>query len=163
MIWFIAIHKSLGYLMPMGHRQLFRGLGACRRTATGVILTIVVAVLLAAWGCDSEPTPSAEEVVAAGDIAKCSRQGDEATAELVEGVEGTVLALGDEAYPEARRRTSRNATGRRGGASRSAPSLSPATTSTTPKGQEATSSTSVRPQATPRRATTPTSLGPGTW
>ncbi len=85
--------------MPMGNRQLLRGLGACRRTASGVILTLVVAVLLAAWGCDSEPTPSEEVIVAAGDIAKCSRQGDEATAELVEGIEGTVLALGDEAYP----------------------------------------------------------------
>jgi hypothetical protein len=98
-IWFIAIHKSLGYLMPMGNRQLIRDLGACRRTASGVILTLVVAVLLTAWGCGSEPTPSEEVIVAAGDIAKCSRQGDEATAELVEGIEGTVLALGDEAYP----------------------------------------------------------------
>jgi len=56
------------------------------------------AVLLIAWGCDSEPPPSAE-VVAAGDIASCRTEGDEATAELVEGIEGTVLALGDEAYP----------------------------------------------------------------
>jgi hypothetical protein len=97
-IGILAIDKSLGYLMPMGNRQLFRGLRACRRTATGVILT-TVAVLLVAWGCDSEPTPSEGVIVAAGDIAKCSRQGDEATAELVEGIEGTVLALGDEAYP----------------------------------------------------------------
>ncbi len=57
-----------------------------------------VAVLLIAWGCDSEPAPSAE-VVAAGDIASCRTEGDEATAELVEGIDGTVLALGDEAYP----------------------------------------------------------------
>ena len=85
--------------MPMANRQLFRGLGACRRTAKGVILTLVALLLTAAWGCDSEPTPSEEVIVAAGDIAKCSRQGDEATAELVEGIEGTVLALGDEAYP----------------------------------------------------------------
>ena len=59
----------------------------------------IVAVLLIAVGCDSEPTPSAEEVVAAGDIASCRTEGDEATAELVEGIDGTVLALGDEAYP----------------------------------------------------------------
>jgi hypothetical protein len=57
-----------------------------------------VAVILIAWGCDSEPAPSAE-VVAAGDIASCRTEGDEATAELVEGIDGTVLALGDEAYP----------------------------------------------------------------
>jgi hypothetical protein len=81
----------------MGNRQLIRGVGASRRIATGLILA-TVAVLLIAWGCDSEPTPSAE-VVAAGDIASCSTEGDEATAELVEGIDGTVLALGDEAYP----------------------------------------------------------------
>src|SRR5215203_4457178 len=81
----------------MRDRQLIRGVGASRRTATGVILT-TVAVLLVAWGCDSGPAPSAQ-VVAAGDIASCRTEGDEATAELVEGIEGTVLALGDEAYP----------------------------------------------------------------
>ena len=80
----------------MGNRQLIRGLGASKRTATGVILT-TVAVVLVASGCDSEPTPS-EEVVAAGDIASCRTEGDEATAELVEGIDGTVLALGDEGY-----------------------------------------------------------------
>jgi hypothetical protein len=96
-IGIIAIHKSLGYLTPMGNRQLIRGVGASRRTVTGVILA-TVAVLLIGWGCKSEPTPSAE-IVAAGDIASCRTEGDEATAELVEGIEGTVLALGDEAYP----------------------------------------------------------------
>jgi len=93
----ISIHKSLGYLIPMGNRQLIRGVGASRKTATGFFITIG-AVLLIAGGCDLEPTPSAE-VVAAGDIASCRTQGDEATAELVEGIDGTVLALGDEAYP----------------------------------------------------------------
>src|SRR5215207_10191235 len=61
----------------MGDRQLIRGVGARRRTATRAILT-AVAVLLVAWGCDSEPTPTAE-VVAAGDIASCRSEGDEAT------------------------------------------------------------------------------------
>src|SRR5215208_4059220 len=83
----------------MANRQLIGGVGATRRrTATGVIVA-TVAVLLIAVGCDSEPTPSAEEVVAAGDIASCRTEGDEATTELVEGIDGTVLALGDEAYP----------------------------------------------------------------
>ena len=81
----------------MGNRKMIRVVGASRRIATGVIVA-TVAVLLIAAGCDSEPTPSAE-VVAAGDIASCRTGGDEATAELVEGIEGTVLALGDEAYP----------------------------------------------------------------
>ena len=81
----------------MGNRKMIRVVGASRRIATGVIVA-TVAVLLIAVGCDSEPTPSAE-VVAAGDIASCRTEGDEATAELVEGIDGTVLALGDEAYP----------------------------------------------------------------
>ena len=61
--------------------------------------------VLIAVGCGSEPPPSPEGddspvVVAAGDIASCDTESDEATAELVEGIEGTVLlALGDEAYP----------------------------------------------------------------
>ena len=38
-------------------------------------------------------------VVAAGDIANCHAESGVATAELVEGIDGTVLALGDEAYP----------------------------------------------------------------
>ena len=37
-------------------------------------------------------------VVAAGDIADCDSEGDEATAKLLEGIEGTVLTLGDNAY-----------------------------------------------------------------
>ena len=96
MIGIIANHKSLGYLIFVGKRRL---IGA-RRTATGVMVG-AVAVLLIAWGCDSErpPGPPSTEVVAAGDIASCRAEGDEATAELVEGIDGTVLALGDEAYP----------------------------------------------------------------
>ena len=62
-----------------------------------------VAFLIAA-GCGPEKTPPPEVagppvVVAAGDIASCRTEGDEATAELVEDIDGTVVALGDEAYP----------------------------------------------------------------
>jgi acid phosphatase type 7 len=84
----------------MGERPPIGALGASRRTAAGVVVATLLLVLLISWGCDSKPTPSAEEVlVAAGDIASCRTQADEATAELVEGIDGTVLALGDEAYP----------------------------------------------------------------
>jgi acid phosphatase type 7 len=96
MIVILVIYKSLGYLILMDKRQAIVGVGASRRTATGAIVA-TVAVLIAV-GCGS-PSPSAEEVVAAGDIASCSTEGDEATAELVDGIDGTVLALGDEAYP----------------------------------------------------------------
>jgi hypothetical protein len=37
-------------------------------------------------------------LVAAGDIASCSSSGDEATAALLDGISGTVLTLGDNAY-----------------------------------------------------------------
>ncbi len=38
-------------------------------------------------------------VLAAGDIASCTSSGDEATANLLEGLAGTVITLGDNAYP----------------------------------------------------------------
>src|SRR5215208_6131402 len=37
-------------------------------------------------------------LVGAGDIASCGRTGDEATASLLEGINGTVATLGDNAY-----------------------------------------------------------------
>lgn len=47
------------------------------------------------------PTPIPEEVilVAAGDITSCYNENDELTAQLVDQIPGTVLALGDNAYP----------------------------------------------------------------
>jgi hypothetical protein len=38
-------------------------------------------------------------LVGAGDIAKCSSSGDEATAKLLDGIGGTVFTVGDNAYP----------------------------------------------------------------
>jgi hypothetical protein len=43
--------------------------------------------------------PGGAVVLAAGDIARCDRGDDEATAALLDSVRGTVLALGDQAYP----------------------------------------------------------------
>src|SRR5829696_811877 len=75
--------------------QPLRDVGA-GRTATVVIVTFV-AVLIAA-GCRPEKPPV---VVIAGDTAVCAGEGDEATAKLVEGIDGAaVLTLGDNAYPE---------------------------------------------------------------
>ncbi len=67
---------------------------------------VLVALLgtLLALGCAPERPPrppSGEVIVAAGDIADCRGEGDEATAKLVDGIDGsTVLTLGDNAYPE---------------------------------------------------------------
>jgi len=38
--------------------------------------------------------------VGAGDIANCSRTQDESTAQLLDGISGTVFTLGDDAYPD---------------------------------------------------------------
>ncbi len=40
-----------------------------------------------------------EILVGAGDIAVCSSEGDEATADLLDGIAGTVFTAGDNAYP----------------------------------------------------------------
>jgi hypothetical protein len=82
--------------------QALGGLRAGRRIAT-VIIVALLAILLA-FGCAPERPPrppSGNVIVAAGDIADCTREGDEATARLVEGIDGaTVLTLGDNAYPD---------------------------------------------------------------
>jgi hypothetical protein len=48
------------------------------------------------------PSPSAQPLVvlAAGDIAACDSVGDEATAELLDILEGMVITLGDNVYPD---------------------------------------------------------------
>src|SRR5215210_4968368 len=54
----------------------------------------------------SQGTPSGDPVlVGAGDIGDCDTDDDEATAKLIEGIDGTVFAAGDNAYPNA---TSKN-------------------------------------------------------
>jgi hypothetical protein len=81
--------------------QAFVGVGA-GRTVTVVIVGFVE-ILVAAVGCGPERPPrppSGEVIVAAGDIGDCRREGDEATARLVGRINGTVLNLGDAAYPE---------------------------------------------------------------
>lgn len=48
---------------------------------------------------DPTPTPGSDPVfVGAGDIADCSFPDDEATAQLLDGISGTVFTLGDNAY-----------------------------------------------------------------
>jgi hypothetical protein len=155
-----ADQKSQGVLF-LKTCQALGGIEA-GRTAT-VVIVAFVAILIAA-GCRPEkPVEKPVIVVAAGDIATCSGTGDEATAKLVGATDGaTVLTLGDEAYPHGTAQDFEHATSRPGDSSRSAPDPSLGTTSTKPKGQEATSTTSGRPQETPMRATTPTSWQAGT-
>ncbi len=48
---------------------------------------------------DGGPSGPSVTVAAAGDIASCSTTGDSATAALIAGIDGEVLALGDTVYP----------------------------------------------------------------
>jgi acid phosphatase type 7 len=49
--------------------------------------------------CVAPPPPQSDPVfVGAGDIASCASSGDEATANLLDGIPGTVYTLGDNAY-----------------------------------------------------------------
>jgi Calcineurin-like phosphoesterase len=87
----------------MGYWRVLEDSGASRRIAT-VVIVATIAILTAA-GCGPEKTPPPEVdglpvVVAAGDIADCATEGDEATASLVGGIDATVLTLGDNAYPD---------------------------------------------------------------
>jgi hypothetical protein len=69
-----------------------------------VIRSVVVAALVLVAACSRDsadpPSPAVVTVLAAGDIAGCDSDGDEATAELLDSLPGTILALGDLAYPD---------------------------------------------------------------
>jgi hypothetical protein len=55
----------------------------------------------AAFAVNCTPvTGSSYTLVGAGDIAGCTWEGDEATARLLDAIPGTVVALGDNAYPD---------------------------------------------------------------
>lgn len=62
-----------------------------------VLASMVVAVFVAPLG---RPAEEAGEpvLVGAGDIADCGQSGDEATADLLDGIPGTVFTTGDNAY-----------------------------------------------------------------
>ena len=82
--------------------QALGGVGVVGRSATVIIVALLT--ILLAFGCAPEwppgPPPSGKVIVAAGDIADCPSDGDEATARLVGRIEGTVLTLGDNAYED---------------------------------------------------------------
>jgi 3',5'-cyclic AMP phosphodiesterase CpdA len=67
-------------------------------------ILILPALLLALAACGRNPStavqppPKSEVLIAAGDIAECARQADEATAAIVDTLPGTVAVLGDNVY-----------------------------------------------------------------
>ena len=99
----MPIGGAFDYADPMGNWQVLEGVGASGRIAR--VVTMTTLAILSAAGCGPEKTPTPEVdgppvVVAAGDIADCSREDDQATARLLGGIEGTILTLGDHAYPD---------------------------------------------------------------
>ena len=48
------------------------------------------------------PPGTPEVIIVAGDISTCTNNRDESTAQVIDGIEGTVFTLGDNAYPNGR-------------------------------------------------------------
>jgi hypothetical protein len=66
----------------------------------GLRLLLILPLLVSALGPVTRVAAAEDPVLlAAGDIGDCTSSGDEATAALLDGVRGTVAALGDIAYP----------------------------------------------------------------
>jgi len=72
------------------------------RRAKVTTLAIVAALVVALLGVDRLAVGQEADpvLVGAGDIASCKSTGDEATAALLEGIEGTVATFGDNAYEQ---------------------------------------------------------------
>ena len=77
-----------------------------RRSRRGRRRVVFAAVAVALPACiggqpsepGSTPQPPDAVLIAAGDIAGCLSPGDEATADLIDGIAGTVITLGDNVY-----------------------------------------------------------------
>jgi hypothetical protein len=84
--------------------ETYQALGgiAVGRSATPIIMALLTTLFALSCAPEQPPVPpSGNVIVAAGDIAACNSEGDEATARLVRGIDGaTVLTLGDNAYPD---------------------------------------------------------------
>jgi hypothetical protein len=68
------------------------------RLAAPLALAVMVATLWASGPATGQVSGD-PVLVGAGDIASCRSTGDEATAALLAGIEGTVATFGDNAYP----------------------------------------------------------------
>ena len=124
-------------------------------TRTGLRTIIVVAAVVAIAAClatllalvtlpERQVQPKSSVLVGAGDIAKCLSSADNATAELLDDIPGTVFTAGDNVYSRASH-SSPSAAGPRGDATKAHQALHPATTSTsTRRMPPTTSTTSVR-------------------
>jgi hypothetical protein len=60
----------------------------------------LIAACASAPSDPGKPPPGTYVLVGAGDIADCGSSGDEATADLLDGIQGTIFTAGDNAYPD---------------------------------------------------------------
>ena len=73
--------------------------GVVATTAVATVVLLALAAVLATYGSRSaQATTNDPVLVGAGDIAGCDTTGDEATANLLDGISGTVFTAGDNAY-----------------------------------------------------------------
>ena len=114
-------------------------------------------------GGSAQARPTSAVLVGARDKTSCESRGDRATATLLGSISGTVFAAGDNVYEKGSLSEYNDCYRRTGDTTRTVPCQLLATTSILPAGQRDTSTTSARPRATSRRATTPTTSDPGTW
>ncbi|MDP8977364.1 MAG: metallophosphoesterase [Actinomycetota bacterium] len=82
-----------------GRQERQPGAGHRLRLALGSLaaLTVLLAAGAVAWRAAAPPEAV---LVGAGDIAECDSEGDEATAALLDDIDGTVFTTGDNAYPD---------------------------------------------------------------
>src|SRR6266545_174809 len=113
-------------------------------------------------GFEVSPAPLPVTLVGAGNIASCKNTNDDATAALLDGIPGTVFALGDNAYDNGTLTQYNTCYNPNWGGTRPAPSRRWATATTRPPTRAATSATSAAPRAIRQRATTATNSAPGT-
>ncbi len=129
-------------------------------------LTIGVALTMALV-LDLRVTRSAEAadpvLVGAGDIARCSNPGAEATAKLLDGIPGTVFTTGDNAYESGTAAEFANCYGPTWGRHKAIIINYTGNNEFYTRALRATSATSAPPRAIHRRATIPTIWAPGTW
>lgn len=75
-----------------------------RRSILPILLASLATIVLAACGEDGAlrrtPARMQASVVAAGDVASCWWRGDEATARLLDRIDGVILGLGDMVYQD---------------------------------------------------------------
>src|SRR5215218_4617564 len=82
----------------VAHVRAKEGRAVLWRLATSLALAVMVATLWAS-GPAAAQVGGDPVLVGAGDIASCRSEGDQATADLIAGIDGTVATFGDNAYP----------------------------------------------------------------